>query len=642
MKPFSSSSWLASAALGVFALAPLTQAVAQAFSLEPIVVTASRSELLDTEAPFATEIHTWQDIQRSGATTLYDYLDRHTSVTVMPSYGNPFSQLLDMRGFGIGDGHQNIVVTLDGRRMNNVDMAPQLLGSVPLSSIERIEIVKGSGSVAQGDGAMAGVINIVTRQRDGASLSVAAGSHGLKLANLSAGLVREYFALSVSGEVHRHDGFREKDISGSKDQSSADNLQVQLRLFPVEEVELRAGKTRSWIDTTYGNSLTLKEFRDDPSQNRAGGTYTGQQFESHVTSFGSTVDLGYGLSLIADHFIEDKSSVYTGFGGSDYDYRSTDVAIKHQKNELLLMLGWQGFEGVREGSDNETSKDNTGVYLQGQYRWLDTLFAAGVRKEKVAYEYRPETGPSLKDDHKLTAWDLGVNHRLSQEVTVFGNLSQSFQAPDIDRFFNWGGTFNEFIEPARVRSVNLGFSHVTAYNKLKVTVFHMDLENEIYLEPITFANTNIDESIKYGLELQNQLQMTEQLRGSLNYAWVRAVILNENEGDGAYNGKDLPGVSEHSISLALDYAITDQSSLTLTQVWRSETWAANDFANEFDQKQQAYRMINLGYRHRLDQMELFAQVDNLFDQANGIWIRDDVIYPVNFTRTWRVGVRADF
>lgn len=638
-KPSPSSAWLASAALGVFALSPLTQAVAT--GLDTLVVTASRSELLDTEAPFATEIHTWQDIQRSGATTLYDYLDRHTSVIAMPSFGNPFTQKLDMRGFGIGDGHQNIVVTFDGRRMNNVDMVPQFLGSVPLSSIERIEIIKGSGSVAQGDGAMAGVINIVTRQRDGASLSVVGGSHGLMASNVSAGLAQDYFSLSVLAENYRHDGFRKEDAGGKKDQADADNLQAQLKIFPIDEVELRVGKSRSWIETTYGNSLTLAEYRNDPTQS-AGKTYNGQVLESHVTSVGGSVDLGYGLSLTADHFIEDKSSVFSSGWGSDYDYQSTDLAMKYQQGGLDLVFGWQGFKGVREGSDNETSKDNAGIYFQGQYRWADTLFAAGFRKEKVDYEYRPQTGQTLNADHKLTAWDLGVNHRLFSALTVFSNLNQSFQAPDVDRFFNWGGTFNDFIEPAKVRTLNAGFNHVSDRNKLKVTAFYSDLESEIYYESSTFANTNIDESSKYGLEVQDQLQITEQLRGSLNYAWVRAVIDRENEGGGAYNSKDLPGVSEHSISLALDYSINDQSSLSLTQVWRSEAWAANDFANSFDQKQQAYRMTNLGYRHRLDQFELFAQVDNLFDQANGIWIRDDEIYPVNFTRTWRVGVRADF
>ncbi|WP_162299766.1 TonB-dependent receptor [Marinospirillum perlucidum] len=635
---------LTAAALGVFLVTPSTSLLADTSRLDPLVVTASRTELLDTEVPYAAEIYSWQEIERSGATSLYDFLDRHTSVTVMPAFGNPFAQKLDMRGYGIGDGYQNIVVTFDGRRMNNVDMVPQFLGSVPLSSIERIEIVKGSGSVAQGDGATAGIVNIVTRQQDGANLSVAGGSHGLMASNVSAGLVRDYFSLNVLAENYRHDGFREEDANGDKDQADADNLQAQLKIFPIDEVELWFGKSRSWIETTYGKSLTLAEYRNDPAQS-AGKTYNGQVLESHVTSVGGSVNMDYGLSLTVDHFIEDKSSVYSSGWGSEYDYQSTDLAIKYQQSGLDLVLGWQAFEGVREGSNNETSKDNAGLYLQAQYRWLDTFFAAGFRQEKVDYEYRPQSGQTLNADHTLTAWDLGVNHRLSSALTVFSNLNQSFQAPDIDRFFS-SGSFNSFIDPAKVRTFNAGFNYVSDINELKITAFYSDLENEIYYynsgDWSTSINTNIDSSSKYGLEMEDQLQLTEQLSGNLNYAWVRAVIDEENKGGGAYNNKNLPGVSEHSISMALDYAINDRSELSLIQIWRSETWAANDFANSFDQKQQAYRMTNLGYRHRFDQMELFVQIDNLFDQSNGLWIRDDTIYPVNFTRSWRVGLRADF
>ncbi|MEZ4694112.1 MAG: TonB-dependent receptor plug domain-containing protein [Aliarcobacter sp.] len=46
--------------------------------------------------------------------------------------------------------------------MNNIDSAPQLLSSIPIDSIEKIEILKGTGSVQFGDGANAGVINIIT------------------------------------------------------------------------------------------------------------------------------------------------------------------------------------------------------------------------------------------------------------------------------------------------------------------------------------------------------------------------------------------------------------------------------------------------------------------------------------------------
>src|SRR4030066_275659 len=77
-----------------------------------------------------------QRIEQSGAPTLYDYFAQHTSLQVLPSYGNKASPKIDMRGYGIGDGYQNIVVTLDGRRLNNIDMGPQLLGAIPLGDIE--------------------------------------------------------------------------------------------------------------------------------------------------------------------------------------------------------------------------------------------------------------------------------------------------------------------------------------------------------------------------------------------------------------------------------------------------------------------------------------------------------------------------
>ena len=116
-------------------------------AIEPVVVTATRYAYRDTDAPYASEVHGHDEIARSGAANLYEFLGRNTSLTVLPSYGNPFAQKLDMRGFGIGDGYQNIVITLDGRRLNNIEMVPQLLSAIPLASIDRIEITKGSGSV---------------------------------------------------------------------------------------------------------------------------------------------------------------------------------------------------------------------------------------------------------------------------------------------------------------------------------------------------------------------------------------------------------------------------------------------------------------------------------------------------------------
>ncbi|MBU1264931.1 MAG: TonB-dependent receptor [Gammaproteobacteria bacterium] len=608
---------------------------------ETIVVTPTRTPLADVDAPFASEVHTRHMIEQSGATTLYDYLAQHTSLLVLPSYGNKASPKIDMRGFGIGDGYQNIVVSLDGRRLNNIDMSSQLLGAIPLGDIERIEITKGSGSVLFGDGATAGTIQIVTRQHSGASVQVSAGNFGAQNATLAAGLKKERFSISASADYAGFDGASERDVTGHRAASRNGTQQGKLEVNPLDGLTLSLDGSRSRIDTRYVGALTLAEYEANPAQN-SGNTYTHQKFETDVWGVGLAYVLAPGWKLTARHQQEDKLSNYITYASkSDYDYRSDDLALEYRGDRLNVTAGVQAFDGTRMGSTNRTTKDNTGWFMQGQYLWGATTVSAGARTENVEYIYTPNAGAALKADHDLSAWDIGINHRLDKQLSLFANYNQAFQAPDIDRFFNWGGTFNAFISPAKSRTVNVGLNHVTAVNRLKLTLFHAKLDNEIYLNSL-YTNTNLDKTHKYGLELQDTWQIAPTLAASINYAYTRALIDREDDGNGTYDGKDLPGVPRHGLNLGLNWRVTPASSLNLTHTWRATTWAAEDFDNNNAQKQQAYQSTNLAYQYRYKQVDWFAAVDNLFEQSNGIWIRDDAIYPVNFSRNWRVGMKVEF
>ena len=128
----------------------LAQSVALAFAtpsysaenidLDEVTVKANRFEHKDTETTYASEVHTAKQIEASGAATLYDFLAQQSSVTVLPYFGNKASPSLDIRGYGSENGFQNIVITVDGQRLNNIDLTPQLIGAIPLGNIERIEI----------------------------------------------------------------------------------------------------------------------------------------------------------------------------------------------------------------------------------------------------------------------------------------------------------------------------------------------------------------------------------------------------------------------------------------------------------------------------------------------------------------------
>ena len=144
-------------------IAPQLLSAEEDIKTDNIIVLEDPSQLQEATSTYAKEIYTVTDIEKSGSANLFDYLSHHTSLNILPSYGDKTKPLIDMRGYGIEAGYQNIVINVDGQRLNNIDMSSQLIGSIPLHSIKKIEVIRGSGSVQYGDGAMAGIINIVTK-----------------------------------------------------------------------------------------------------------------------------------------------------------------------------------------------------------------------------------------------------------------------------------------------------------------------------------------------------------------------------------------------------------------------------------------------------------------------------------------------
>ena len=135
---------------------------AETLETKKIIVPGDQYIAQEIASTSSKEIYTAKDISRSGSSSLFNFLSQHTSLNILPSYGNKSAPLIDIRGYGIESGYQNVVITVDGEIINNIDMSPQIIGSIPLSSIANIEIIRGSGSIRHGDGAMGGVINITT------------------------------------------------------------------------------------------------------------------------------------------------------------------------------------------------------------------------------------------------------------------------------------------------------------------------------------------------------------------------------------------------------------------------------------------------------------------------------------------------
>ena len=633
--------------------APLLAAAADALNVDEVTVKANRFERKESETTYASEIHTASQIQASGAATLLDFLAQQTSLNVVST--NKATASINLRGYGSENGNQNVVITVDGQRLNNIDGSSQLLAGIPLSNIERIEIVKGSGSVIYGDGATAGAIQIYTKAKTGVTVNTSLGNFGQKNHAVTAGISEQYIDLSVALAHDSHDGFSKQDETGHKDQFTSNSQNAKIKIKPTDYFNFFAEGTSSRNDTRYVNALTKAEFDQDPRQltkRPFSQTYTHQALDSDRWQVGAEYDLTEKLTVKATHFREDKTSDFINFFNAfDYNYEGNELNVRYADALFSAIVGFQNFDGDRVATNNVTTKNNAAYFASVEHKaaWLaDGLtLSAGLRSEKVDYTFKPNAGQKLSQGDHLTAWDIGANYKLTPEMSVFANYNRAFQAPDIDRFFNTNfftgvTSFNGFIKPAKVNTFNAGFNHTVENNRLKISAFRADLEDEIYLVPGIFKNTNLDESHKYGLEIQDTFAFSDAVNASLIYNYTRAKIDKENENTGAFSGKDLPGVPKHSVVANLNYRFLGSATLNLNHTYRSKAYAYNDLANNFEQKQDTYQTTNLALSYQYKKVTFYTAVNNIFEKENSIQIEDNALYPVDFVRTWRVGMRADF
>ena len=125
-------------------------------TLEGVVVTGTRDVQEIRKIPANVTVITREEIERSHAQTTVDLLRSQAGVVVNDLRGTGKSVFMDVRGFG-EIGPLNVLVLVDGRRVNEIDLSGVDWSQIPLEQIERIEILRGSGSVPYGDNAAAGV-----------------------------------------------------------------------------------------------------------------------------------------------------------------------------------------------------------------------------------------------------------------------------------------------------------------------------------------------------------------------------------------------------------------------------------------------------------------------------------------------------
>ena len=544
-----------------------------------ILVTATRINSGSLDARGYTTVISAEAIEKSTARTLPELLGREAGVVTRSLFGNNGSSAtVDIRGFGAASS-QNTLILLDGRRLNDVDFSSVDFSVIPLQSIERIEIMRNSGAVLYGDGAIGGTINIITRHplERGTTAFIKAGAGNLGSRQVDAHASHSSGALAVFLGAHGSgsDGYRdhnelEQRSVNSDIRYSRSNGELFLKLYGFKQDLDLPGERK--VNPGAG----INELKSDRRGSSTPGDYGNQ--DGYLVNPGYSHYWDNGNEAVFDFSYRHKNqqAFYDDylFAGQFASHLDTDldtwsftprISTPHRLSGLpattIVGIDYYNSDYHSERSLNpatdslpihklDARQESTAVYA-------DTVIAAGkditlnlgARLQWVKLEAEDRFDPTapgadpvadgpaprLSDSQRVHMLETGIEKQFNPALNAYIKLTRSARVTTVDemfesRFFFDPATFAFLggskifspLDPQTANTMDIGTRYESGRLSLNANAYYMRLNNEIHFNPLSFENINLDPTKRYGVELGGAFNLTNRLRMQGNYTWMRA------------------------------------------------------------------------------------------------------------------------
>ncbi|HMW17435.1 MAG TPA: TonB-dependent receptor [Accumulibacter sp.] len=622
---------VASSALATVIIAPLSSAslAAEEPSLAPVVVTATRFSEPDPGIAANVSVITGQDLRHSPAQNLPDVLRSRAGIDVRQLSGAMGRDAaIDLRGFG-STATSNTLILLDGQRLNPIDMGSILWSSIPLESVDRIEIIRGSGTVLYGDGATGGVINIITNKsaRSLASISATAGSYGYRGADAQLGHSngQAYYRLFLNYAAA--DGYRQ---NSQQDQRTASGRLGWL----LDNGEVFAEFAIYKESAGLPGSIFSAAFNNDPRSTRT--PYNIEQRDGYRLRPGVSYNLTDRLSLEAEIAFEHQlldAKYYDPTFGNSGSRRSRDTLSftprlrwRHDLGALPseTVFGLDHYDG-KVTSDNSgyanqgAEQQSTAFYLQNVTRLTDRwTLTTGGRQQRVKQQahqeaYAPFFSPAMVGDATRTreAYDLGLTYT-GQGWRIYGKTGTTFRFANVDELFGLDLSYNPVfagdLKPQHGRTSELGGSVTIGLVDVRAAVYQLDLVDELGYDAALFRNVNFAPTRRRGGELEAAWKVVDGLSLKAAYAYTDAYFRS-----GTYEGRQVPLVPHHQASIQAIWEAGQYGTYSAITRHVGERRYSSDFSNTHGMLA-GYTTLDLQAVWQFKPWKISAKVLNAFDR----------------------------
>lgn len=622
------------------------------FELKEVVVTATKLETSVRDVPRNVTVITRDDIEQASSNQLADLLAREAGVMLRSFYGHDKKAGVDIRGMG-DTFAGNTIVMVDGVKLNPPDLSGPDLSVISLDQVERIEIIRGSGAVVHGDGAVAGVVNIITKEGDHSprgQVFASYGSYDASDSRVSYGGKVDRYGFNIHADYFDSDGYRSNGYMRKK------GIAGKARLDVVESAELALSAAHH--EDQYGlPGSVAREAVDSRSRRRE---------TDNPNDYGETTDTRYIATMTARLGRWGDLSVLRGYRFRDNEYvinytprlskaaqlnaideDSSDLDVTFETDFLLLgreatlRAGGDHFETeyistrLYDDTRNNIEAEDYGVFATNEWHLSDALSVhVGYRYNKYEGRFREDerrdfsgekrwvNGTESKNEWTHHPYDIGVVYSPQPRVDLFSSYATSFRVPNGDELARSDGD----LRPQEGNHVELGTRyHTKDMGEFAVTLFRMEIDDEIYYgeDPVTSlpANRNFeDTTVRQGVEADLKVFPTPSLLLWANYAYTEAEFENRNT--------TVPLVPEHQVTGGLEWWIRKPLCLFLTGTWVNSRFDGNDRDNDRFAKLDSYLVFDCKLTYERDGLTLFAGVNNVFDELYSTVAYSETYYPM--------------
>ena len=658
---------LASTIASVISMNVLAAPEPQTNTNEKMVVTASvigDSALEDVkEYPGARTVLTKEQIEKTAAHSIDSALQSVPGIKVQDETGTGVLPNISVRGLKASrSGYAQFL--MDGVPLT---LAPyghtgQSIFPATLSTIERIDIVRGGAAVQYGPNNVGGVINLVTKpipntwqtEINNRLKVFEGGDTPLNDFYLrTGGWLTDTFAIQLEGNFLKGESFREHSETDVK------NFQIKTDWLLSDTQELQAFIQRYDADTKMPGALSPKDYEHDRNQSkRPYDEYQGKSTrwnlkyihelnladsaKLEVQTFGHNSDrfFQWGFNDGDGHWadpalpstdvrtsprkfnvygVEPKLAMYFGEGSAVT--QSLILGVRYVNEDIDYKLTQTPIAGgaTRVPRDWHLDTDAFAGYISNEVGLFnDTLkITPGVRYESVDMAYS-DLGKAQQSDNKVTEWlpALTVAYNFTEQWVGYVNAQKSLRAPQIANIRGFGKEGSEL-----AWNYELGARYTQDSTSFNIALYRIDFKDQLQWKKATQTFENIGQTLHQGIELGARYvpESLPALSLGLSYNYLDAELKEEGKNE----GNQLAYSSKHQLSWDATYAFTNLET-TLSGYYYSSAYSDNENTSQEDAtgakgKVPAYMIwnLNLGrelYKDENGKLRMNVAVNNLFDE----------------------------